>query len=106
MLLKIVSFIASIILIFTPSVAAPEKGDVLIETLACTNESRTADKIDGANGTTFYIQRPNADKLNTVNASDFGLSENNEDNFEAFQSALNYCSQHPQTKLVIDKGTY
>lgn len=106
MLLKIISFIASIILIFTPSVAAPEKGEVLIETLACTNESRTADKIDGANGTTFYIQRPKADKLNTVNASDFGLSENNEDNFEAFQSALNYCSQHPQTKLVIDKGTY
>lgn len=25
---------------------------------------------------------------------------------ENIQSALNYCSQHPQTKLVIDKGTY
>jgi hypothetical protein len=44
--------------------------------------------------------------LNEVNAADFGLSEENEDNFAAFQSALNYCSQHPQTKLVIDKGTY
>ena len=106
MLLKIVSFIASIILMFTPSVAVPEKSNVLVETLHNISESRTADEINGANGTRFYIQRPKADKLNEINASDFGLSEDNADNFEAFQSALNYCSQHPQTKLVIDKGTY
>ncbi len=106
MLIKIVSFIASIILMFTPSVAMPEKPDVLVETLDNLSENRTADKINGANGTRFYIQRPKADKLNEVNAADFGLSEENEDNFAAFQSALNYCSQNPQTKLVIDKGTY
>ena len=106
MLLKIVSFIASLILLFTPSAAMPEKGSVLIETLDNLSESRTADEINGANGTKFFVQRPKADKLREVNAADFGLSEDNEDNFEAFQAALNYCSQHPRTKLVIDKGTY
>ncbi|MBO5410042.1 MAG: right-handed parallel beta-helix repeat-containing protein [Clostridia bacterium] len=106
MLLKIVSFIASIILLFASSPAQPEKPDVLTETLGNLSENRTADEINGANGTRFYIQRPKAEKLSVVNAADFGLSESNADNFDAFQSALNYCSQHPQTKLVIDKGTY
>ncbi len=106
MLQKIVSFIASIILLFTPSVALPKKPNVLVESLDNLSENRTADEINGANGTRFYIQRPKSEKLNEVNAADFGLSEDNADNFEAFQSALNYCSQHPQTKLVIDKGTY
>lgn len=106
MLLKIVSFIASIILLFTTSAALPQKNDVFTETLDSLSENRTADEINGANGTRFYIQRPNGEKLNEVNAADFGLSESNEDNYEAFQSALNYCSQHPQTKLVINKGTY
>ena len=106
MLLRIVSFIASLILLFTPSAAMPEKGSVLIETLDNLSESRTADEINGANGTKFFIQRPKADMLSEVNAAVFGLSEDNEDNFEAFQAALNYCSQHPRTKLVIDKGTY
>ncbi len=106
MLLKIVSFIASIVLLFTSSATTPDKSDVLAEVLNNLSENRTADEINGANGTKFYIQRPKAEKMNVVNASDFGLSEENEDNFAAFQSALNYCSQHPQTRLVIDKGTY
>lgn len=106
MLLKIVSFIASILLLFTSSTTLPAESDVLVEELVNLSENRTADEINGANGTKFFIQRPKADKLNEVNAADFGLSEKNEDNFAAFQSALNYCSQHPQTKLVIDKGTY
>lgn len=106
MLLKIVSFIASILLLFISSTTLPAESDVLVEEVVNLSENRTADEINGANGTKFYIQRPKADKLNEVNAADFGLSEKNEDNFAAFQSALNYCSQHPQTKLVIDKGTY
>lgn len=106
MLIKIVTFISSIILLFTSSPALPEKSDVLVENLDNLSEFRTADEINGVNGTRFYIQRPEAEKLNVVNASDFGLSEENEDNYSAFQSALNYCSLHPQTKLVIDKGTY
>ncbi len=106
MLLKIVSFIASIVLLFTSSATTPVKSDVLAEVLDNLSENRTADEINGANGTKFYIQRPKAEKMNVVNASDFGLSEENEDNFEAFQNALYYCSQNPQTKLIIDKGTY
>ena len=106
MLLKIVAFISSVILLFISSAALPENNAVLTETLDNLSETRTADEINGANGTRFYIQQPKADMLNEVNASDFGLSQDNADNFAAFQSALNYCSQNPQTKLVIDKGTY
>lgn len=106
MLLKVVSFIASIILMFTASVSLPDKPAVLVETLNNLSENRTADEINGADSTKFYIQRPKADKLNVVKAADFGLNEENEDNFTAFQSALDYCAQRPQTKLVIDKGTY
>ena len=106
MLIKVISFIASMLLLFTSSVAMPGSGDVLTEKLDNLSENRTADEINGANGTRFYIQRPKSEKLNVVNASDFGLSESNEDNFTAFQSVLDYCSQHPGTKLVIDKGTY
>ena len=106
MLLKIVSFIASIMLLFTSSVTMPDKFEVLVELLDNLSENRTADEINGAGGTKFYIQRPKGEKLTEVNASDFGFSESNKDNFTAFQNALNYCSQNPQTKLVIDKGTY
>ena len=106
MLLKIVSFIASILLLFISSTTLPAESDVLVEELVNLSENRTADEINGADGTKFFIQRPKADKLNEVNAADFGLAEENEDNFAAFQSALNYCALNPQTKLVIDKGTY
>ena len=106
MLLKVVSIIASVVLLFTSSPAVPDKPDVLVEVLENLSASRTADEINGANGTRFYIQRPKEDKLTMVNATDFGLAESNKDNFEAFQSALNFCARNPQTKLVIDKGTY
>ena len=106
MLIKLISLIASLFLLFTSTVTNPVKSDVLIETINSLSENRTADEINGANGTKFNIQRPKAEKLNVVNASDFGLSEENEDNYSAFQSALDYCALHPQTKLVIDKGTY
>lgn len=53
MLLKLVSFIASILLLFTPSVAILERGVVLTETLDNLSENRTADEINGANGTRF-----------------------------------------------------
>ncbi len=106
MLLKLVSFIASILLLFTSTVTNPVESEVLIESLDNLSEIRTADEISGANGTKFYIQRPKAEYMNEINAADFGLSEENEDNFSAFQSALDYCAQHPQTKLVINEGTY
>lgn len=106
MLLKIVSFISSIIMLFVSAVDLPEKADVLVESLTVLSEIRTADEINGANGVKFYIQRPKSEMLNKVNASSFGLSEENEDNYAAFQSALDYCAENSGTKLVIDKGTY
>ena len=106
MLLKFVSFIASILLLFTSSVATHDISEVYVEELNNLSENRMADQITGANGTRFYIQRPKTEKLNVINASDFGLSEENEDNYSAFQCALDYCARHPGTKLVIDKGTY
>ncbi len=106
MFLKVVSFVAAILMLFTSAATMPDKADVYAEILHNVSENRTADEINGANGTRFYIQRPKSERLTEVNASVFGLSENNEDNFSAFQSALDYCSQNPQTKLVIDKGTY
>ncbi len=106
MFLKIVSFIASILLMFFSSSTLPCEPDVLVEKPDNPSEYRVSDEINGVAGTKFYIQRPNSDSLNEINASEFGLSQNNEDNFSAFQSALNYCSTHPRTKLIIDKGTY
>ncbi len=106
MLLKIVSFIACIIMLFTSSAERPGTPDVLIEVNDSFSEIRIYDEIKGVGSTKFYIQRPKAEKLNVVNAAQFGLSEDNQDNYSAFQSALDYCSLHPQTKLLIDKGTY
>ncbi len=106
MLVKLVAIIASVLLMLTSAVAMPKSPDMLVETLENLSESRTADEINGVGETRFYIQRPLDGKLNEVNASEFGLSEDNDDNFTAFQSALDYCAQNPQTKLVIDKGTY
>ena len=54
MLLKIVSFIASILLLFISSTTLPAESDVLVEELVNLSENRTADEINGANGTKFY----------------------------------------------------
>ena len=106
MFLKLIAFISSILLAFTAPASMPDSPEILVETLGDLSEDRTADEINGVNGTRFYIQRPKGEEMNVINASCFGLSEENEDNFSAFQSALYYCAQNPQTKLVIDKGTY
>ncbi|MBR3835793.1 MAG: right-handed parallel beta-helix repeat-containing protein [Clostridia bacterium] len=106
MFLRIASIIASILVLFMSAPAMPESPRMLVETLEGLSEYRTADEINGVGETRFYIQRPDGDKLNEVNASVFGLSESNEDNFDAFQAALDYCALYPQTKLVIDNGTY
>ena len=80
--------------------------ETVVETLENLSESRRADEINGVGEARFYIQRPLDGKLSEVNASQFGLSEDNDDNFTAFQSALDHCARNPQTKLVIDKGIY
>ncbi len=106
MLVKIVSFIAMFILLFTTSTQLPEKSVVIREDPSLLSDSRVADEINGANGARFFIERPKEENLNTVNASQFGLSEDNYDNYAVFQKALDYCKENPFTKLVIDNGTY
>lgn len=106
MLIKLVSLLASILLLFSSPSSLPEMQSVHIEKLGSLSEFRTADEINGASGTRFYIERPSDEKLHEVNAEIFGLSSENEDNFSAFQRALDYCAENPKTKLVINKGVY
>ncbi len=106
MLIKIASFIAAVLLLFVSDVPMPDESADVIEASPQLCEDRVVDKIDGVKNSEFYIQRPKSDVLNEVNASVFGLSEDNCDNYDAFQSALDYCESNAGTKLVVDKGTY
>ncbi len=106
MISKIAFFMASLILLFISSPALPQKTDCLIEAVPEAVENRTYDEINGANGAKFFIERPNETALNKINAASFGLDEDREDNYEYFQKALDYCESNPNTKLVINKGTY
>ncbi len=103
---KFVSIIAAIFLLFVSEVPAPTEAADFIEECPQSYENRVVDKINGVKNSEFYIQRPNSDKLNAINASVFGLNEDNYDNYNTFQAALDYCESNPNTKLIIDSGTY
>ncbi len=109
MLVKILSLFASFLMLFdflfpvdTPRKESP---DVLSEPRPEYNELRYADKITGAGGSEFYIERP-SDNLKEVNASQFGMNPEKEDNFNELKNALGYLKNNPGTKLVLDNGTY
>lgn len=110
MLVKIVSWIACVLQFFISlfggytSVEVPEV-QPLIETPPALTEFRINDKICGVSGSEFYIQRP-SEKLNVVDASQFGLDSSAYNNFDAFQRALDYCKDNPGTKLNIVTGVY
>lgn len=70
------------------------------------SEYTITDEIHGVNDSVFYIARPDEASLTVVNASQFGLSADAEDNTQAMRNAFEYCRHHPNTKLVIDKGIY
>lgn len=108
MLIKIVSFIASLILLLTGgmNVPLPEKSNGIYEDEPVLSDIRYADEIKGADGIRFFIERPVSEKLNVINAEEFGLSAENADNFSAFQSILSYLRENPGTKLKINEGTY
>ncbi len=69
------------------------------------NSNQTYDKIIGS-GCEFYITRPVSENLNVIHSSDFGMSEQLNDNTDALNSAFAYCRDNPGTKLVIDEGVY
>lgn len=87
----------------TPSV--PAQG-LIKESEPTADNLRVFDRVDGVNDSVFYIARPNEKKNRTVNAADFGLNENNEDNYPAFCSAIAYCRENPNTRLVVSGGKY
>ena len=86
------------------------KGNV-DEIINVTEESETSqfmivDTITGVNDETFKIARPDPDSITQVNAAEFGLSPDNNDNYDAFTNAIKYCKEHPNTCLDITKGIY
>ncbi len=64
------------------------------------------DEIRGVEDSVFYIVRPKAGALNTVYAADFGFSAGNIDNYTAFADIINYCRQHPRTRVIFEAGDY
>lgn len=70
------------------------------------DEVRTYDRVDGVNDSVFYIARPNEKNYKAVNASDFGVSTDTNDNYAAFCSAIEYCKANPNTILKVDGGKY
>lgn len=109
MLTKLLALLASFLMLFQsafPKEAEIRKSDdVLKEQPPQTSSLRTSDKITGAAGSEFYIERPSKN-LKEVNASQFGMSPEKADNFNEFKAALAYCRSNPNTKLVLGSGSY
>ena len=110
MLIKIIAIFSAFIMIFvnlfTSETPKAESGDIMIEEKPAANALHTYDELNGAAGSKFYIERPKEDALNTVNGSDFGMSAGNDDNYEAFKAALDYCRTHSGTQLKLENGIY
>ncbi len=54
----------------------------------------------------FVIDEPSNEKSIIVNAADFGMSEELEDNSAALSAALKHCKEIGASKLVVTKGKY
>ncbi len=85
-------------------IAVPE--NLALESEPTADNSHTYDRVDGVNDSVFYIARPNEKNYKTVNASDFGVSTDTNDNYAAFCSAIEYCKANPNTILKVDGGKY
>ena len=80
--------------------------NLLIENEPTVDESRFYDRVDGVSDSAFYIARPNEKNYKTVNASDFGVSAAENDNYSVFCKAIEYCRENPCTVLKVDAGKY
>ena len=98
------TFIAAIFNI-TPA-AVPAKGELPHESEPAQIEQRVHDRVDGVDGSVFYISRPRADALTPVYAADFGMGTDSEDNSAAFTAAVSACRSNPGSRLIIPKGKY
>lgn len=104
LLSAVIILLANILPLKIPAV--PEKGKPIAESVPTLSEYQTADCINGINSSVFYIKRPMGEALKEVNASAFGLSVKSNDNYSAFCKAIEYCKEHPNTRLTVDGGTY
>lgn len=104
------SVLCAIFMLFS-SVFGCSQGGILPTGLPNEKEPSTVEgtvytRVDGVQNSVFYIAEPDIAQCNTVSASSFGISENSEDNYDAFREALAYCRKNPGTKLVFEKGDY
>lgn len=81
------TFIAAIFNI-TPA-AVPAKGELPHESEPAQVVQRMYDRVDGVDGSVFYISLPRADALTPVYAADFGMSAESEDNSEPLNGSRN-----------------
>ena len=109
MLTKLLSLLASFLMLFSPCFPAEEplfeSGPVLKEPVPAANALRTCDTIHGVGDSVFYIQRPSTE-TETVCAADFGMDAAAADNYPALCRALEYCRTHPGTRLELEPGEY
>lgn len=61
-------------------------------------------RVDGVQYSVFYIAEPDIAQCSTVSASSFGISENSEDNYDAFREALAYCRENPPNQIDNNKS--
>lgn len=104
------AFLTAIALIIAPifglSNQKPEPESLPYETEPEYDEYSYFDKINGVSDSVFYIKRPDAKSYTAVNASDFGMNENEYDNYSAFSKAIEFCRQNEYTRLMIPAGSY
>lgn len=100
---RIITFVTALTVSLTAMISANTRNAAAAEQIA---KYTKTDEIHGINDTTFYIARPDEAMLTTVNASRFGLSADADDNTQALRDAFSYCRNHPNTKLIINKGIY
>ncbi len=103
-LTAVMTFIAAIFNI--KPAAVPAKGELPHESEPAQIEQRMHDRVDGVDGSVFYISLPRADALTPVYAADFGMSTDSEDNSAAFTAAVSACRSNPGSRLIIPKGKY
>lgn len=111
MLLKFLSVLLAPLIMLTNYLGIeqyeiPEAAAMQSETEPEVNSLEKTLKVNGINGSVFYIKSPVRESCSEKHTSEFGMSAELQDNSSAFQAALNYCSGNPGTLLVIDPGVY
>ncbi|MCH5198824.1 MAG: hypothetical protein J1E34_07960 [Oscillospiraceae bacterium] len=93
---SIVLFLSFVLIICGMSACTPENGS---------DSKEPSDPNFGVEIADFSIEQP-SNVNESVEASRFGMSASSYDNTEAFLSAAAYLSEHPGTKLTVEKGIY